>query len=219
MSVAHIYIRKYTYKYIFGTRFHSIFFEQQHMKNGVQKRRRRWRLLNSRIFMKWFRLYVELNVLGENQSFWTGTPKSLQSDTQNMVRFTYSFRFSTVSFAPSTNRMNKKQTRQKRGQTQTTHRYYTHNREIDTHTHTRLQITATTKTKHTKLIFPFICTHKRFHILRCSCNTLLICIKCTVQLYKVMQWARWPILINWNEKFWRIFSNVKQRNSLILPKR
>lgn len=44
--------------------------------------------------------------------------------------------------------------------------------------------------KHTKLIFPFIYTHKRFsYFFRFTCNTLFICIKQSIMQYKRTRWS------------------------------
>lgn len=56
--------------------------------------------------------------------------------------------------------------------------------------HSQIFTTQRYEQKHTKLIFPFIYTHKRFsYFFRFTCNTLFICIKQSIMQYKRTRWS------------------------------
>lgn len=56
--------------------------------------------------------------------------------------------------------------------------------------HSQIFTTQRYEQKHTKLIFPFIYTHKRFsYFFRFTCNTLFICIKQSIMQYKRARWS------------------------------
>lgn len=119
-----------------------------------------------------FRLHTNDCLLDENQSFrkrrgkhWT-IPGHRCLTPEIRFWFTYSFRFSTVGFAPT----KKKEAKHKQ--------------------HSQIFTTQRYEQKHTKLIFPFIYTHKRFsYFFRFTCNTLFICIKQSIMQYKRARWS------------------------------